>query len=40
MMTTDVEEMRDDGYGRQGKQAEIAMYKRSGRDVGQRGHQQ
>ena len=35
MMTTDVEEMRDDGYGRQGDKAVISEDKHGGENVGQ-----
>ena len=39
-MTTEVEEMRDDGDGRQGNRTEMAAKKHGGRDVGQRGQRQ
>ena len=34
-MTTEVAEMRDDWYGRQGKRAEMAVDKHDSGDVGQ-----
>ena len=39
-MTTEVEEMRDDGDGRQGNQDETVVENRNGRDVGQQGPRQ
>ena len=40
MMTTEVEEMRYYGDGRQGNRAEMAAEKHGGGDVGQRGQRQ
>ena len=39
-MTTEVEDMRDGGHGRQGNQADITADNHGGGDVGQQGQQQ